>query len=477
MRTTLLILSTILVTTLATARQLPTFPPATTVLGQTGTNSALAPTPPTASSLAAPSAVVVDPTTGKVFVADTANHRVLRYPSYASLLTGAPAEYAFGQPNLTTNATAPVSPTSLLRPTGVWIDSTRRLWVADTDHNRVVVFANATSRTDAAPAATVTLGQPDLSSATPTTTITGMTAPRGLTIDATGRLWVADTGNNRVLEFEAATSLATGAPATGVLGQATYDTSAPRADQLGLRAPAAVSVDATRTLWVADTGNHRILGYPSAGTISDGTNAARVIGQPDFNVTIPGTTDRKLSSPTGVFADGRNNLWVLDGGNSRALRYSDLAPLNNGAPASILVGQPNFTTDDPALEARRLDHPLTGIFVDPADDIWIGDTGNNRVLRFGQIDSEIPKIQAKGKRKARTRRGRITLQGTASDDTAVTQVLIKIKGKRALRPATGTDFWKTTVRLKRGKRNVFKAIAYDAVGNRSTPAKVIRIRR
>ncbi len=470
---------TLVLTTLTplAARQLPTFPPATTVLGQTDSNSATAVSPPTAATLDAPSAVVIDPTTGKVFVADTANNRVLRYASYDTLLTAAPAEYVFGQTSPTANATSPASATSLAGPTGLWIDRGNRLWVADTGNNRVVLFRFAATRGDDNPAAVVPLGQPNLATASPTTSISGMNAPTGLTVDATGRLWVADSGNNRVLEFESSSTLATAAPATGVLGQATFDTSAPRSDQLGLLDPVGVSVDSTGTLWVADRGNHRVLGYPSAGTISDGTNAARVIGQTDFNVTTPGTTATAFSSPSGVFADGTNNLWVLDGANSRALRFSGLASLNNGAPASILVGQSNFSNDGTALGARRLDTPFLGLFVDPAGDIWIGDTGNNRVLRFGQIDSEIPQLTVKGRRKAGTKRARVVLRGTASDDTAVTQVLIKIKGKRALRPATGTDTWRTTVRLRRGRRNVFKPFAYDALGNRSLPNRVIRIRR
>ncbi|MGC1480311.1 MAG: NHL repeat-containing protein [Chthoniobacterales bacterium] len=461
----------------AAAREIPNFPPASVILGQPSGTSDTAVFPPTTRSLANPSGVAIDPQTGRVFVADTTHHRVVRYANFAALTTGAPATFAFGQTDLTTAVTG-TSASRLNAPTGIWLDASGRLWVADSGNHRVLMFRSAASRVDAAPAADLVLGQPSFGPANSATSVSGMSSPSGLTVDATDRLWVADTGNNRVLEFESASALTSGAPATGVIGQSTFDDADPRSDQLGLSDPLGVAVDSARTLWVADSGNHRVLGYPSAGTVSNGTNAARVIGQPDFNVTTAGTSASRLTAPSGLFADQKQNLWVIDGGNHRALRFAGLASLNNGAPASSLIGQPDFASTATRLSPFHLDHPGIGIVIDPSLDVWLADTGSNRVLKFANVDSEIPTIQARGRKKVKTRRRRLTLRGTASDDTAVTQVLIKVRGQRGLRVATGTNSWNKRIRLKgRSRRIVAKAFAFDAVGNRSRAARKIFVRR
>ena len=83
------------------AAQVPNFAAANLVLGQPNFTTAALPGSPTATSLDEPSAMVVDPRSGKVFVADTDNNRVLRYASATSLANGADAEFVFGQTSLT----------------------------------------------------------------------------------------------------------------------------------------------------------------------------------------------------------------------------------------------------------------------------------------------------------------------------------------------------------------------------------------
>src|ERR1700712_838385 len=75
--------------------------PASLVLGQSDfiTNTAAT----TQSGMNIPSGVAIDPTSGKVFVADNKNNRVLRFASIATLVNGAPAESVFGQPDFTTS--------------------------------------------------------------------------------------------------------------------------------------------------------------------------------------------------------------------------------------------------------------------------------------------------------------------------------------------------------------------------------------
>jgi sugar lactone lactonase YvrE len=300
-----------------------------------------------------------------------------------------------------------------------------------------------------------------------------MNQPGGLCIDTAGRLWVADSGNNRVLRFDNAATKVNGADADGVLGQQNFDTSDPGIRNQQLNDPSGVTVDAMGTLWVADRINDRIFGYPSAATISNGTNAARVLGQPDFNTTTGGLTASKVDGPWAVFADNANNLWVVDGNNMRVLRYANLSSIENGKPASTVIGQADYVSNVMATSARNLYNPR-GVFVQPDGTLWVADLTNGRALRFATADSEAPIVTINGRRKITTKKTRVIVRGTASDDTGVTQVILRSPTKPAF--ATGTTVWKRTIRLKKSRTNV-SAYAYDATGEVSAPAKVVIIRK
>jgi streptogramin lyase len=222
------------------------------------------------------------------------------------------------------------------------------------------------------------------------------------------------------------------------------------------------------------------MGFPSAATISNGANGARILGQPDYNAgsTMAGISSSAISGPTGLFIDAAGNLWVLDEGNNRVLRFANIKSIDNGKPASSVVGQADFTGSLAGLDARRLDtadaNNAPGIFVPPDGSLWISDLNNHRVLRYATADSEPPSLSIKGKHKATTTKARFVVRGTASDDTGVRSVTIQVGRKQ--KPAVGTTVWKKPVKLVPG-RNVVKAFAIDTTGKTSPIAKVILIRK
>src|SRR6185436_8844915 len=94
-----------------------------------------------------------------------------------------------------------------------------------------------------------------------------LNAPQAVAIDATvrpPRLYVADTGNHRVLGWRDASSFANGAPADVILGQPNRFGASPNSPSvaLGLLQPSGVAVDPAGNLYVADTGNNRVLRFP-----------------------------------------------------------------------------------------------------------------------------------------------------------------------------------------------------------------------
>lgn len=465
------VLPLLLAPAVVTAGEILTFPAADLVLGQANFTSSVETNPPGSTSLADVGDIIRDPFSGKVFVADTENNRVLRYRNPATLANGGAAEFAFGQANLTSRVSG-TSASSNSGPSGLALDSAGRLWVADPDNNRVLRFNAAVSTTTNAPGASLVLGQPNFTSggAAMPPTASSMNSPFGLHFDAAGRLWVVDSGNHRILRFDNPDSLSNGAAADAVLGQSSFVTSASGGGASALNSPLDLAVDSTGTLWVADTGNHRILGFPSAATLPNGSPATRILGQRGFASVDAGLSASRLNGPTGVFAVG-DSLWVLDSANHRALRFFPLAGLADGAAAMTVVGQPDFTTAASSIvDERHFSSPFMGIFVDLEGALWVSDPAARRLLRFDSEESARPRITIRGRSRFSTRKGKVTVRGTAFADTSLVSTRV-VAGKRRP-PVVGLERWSTRVRLKPGKNSI-RATAVDALGKTSRPERLV----
>jgi sugar lactone lactonase YvrE len=311
---------------------------ASLVLGQPDFTSAVGAT--TASGIRHPSSVVVDRTNGKVYIAETGNNRVLRFASGAALVNGAAAEGVLGQPDFTSSS--PDTTASRMRyPLSVAIDNTGRLWVADSSNNRVLRFDSAASKPNGAPADAV-LGQLDFTSAIQATTASHMFFPGGVAVDSSGYLWVADELSSRVLRFDDAANKLNGAPAEAVLGQPDFSNSAAATTASAMYQPTAVAMDSAGRLWVADSNNNRVLRFDSAAGKPNGAAADGVLGQPDFTSSAAATTASAMNTPGGVAVDSANRLWVAEGTNNRALRFDDpiIPTITWANPAAITYGTP-----------------------------------------------------------------------------------------------------------------------------------------
>jgi sugar lactone lactonase YvrE len=164
-------------------------------------------TPPSNATLCGPHGLAPDSTNANLFIADTTNNRVLRWPYSATTGPAAVANVVVGQPDFTHNSSNTVDATGLCGPAAAAIDKSatpNHLWVVDTTNNRVLGYtAAATFATYSA--ATIVIGQPDFYSAicNQGTGVSSKTlcAPNAAAVDATGNLYVADGNNNRILEY------------------------------------------------------------------------------------------------------------------------------------------------------------------------------------------------------------------------------------------------------------------------------------
>jgi hypothetical protein len=209
--------------------------------------------------------------------------------------------------------------------------------------------------------------------------------PRGAALMADGALWVADTGHHRLLGWPELPR-SDGEGAQWLIGQPHFQAEGRNAH--GPVGAASVNVPTGvcacgEGMAVADAWNHRVLIWHRAPRSSH-VPADVVLGQSDFasgqiNRGAPAPTAQSLYWPYGVYWDG-SHLWVADTGNRRVLRYRGL-PQTHGAAAELVLGQPGFDTRDE--NAGRLDH--ASMRWPHAVTHWQGhlcvaDAGNNRIL-------------------------------------------------------------------------------------------------
>ncbi|MBI4871386.1 MAG: NHL repeat-containing protein, partial [Candidatus Riflebacteria bacterium] len=288
---------------------------------------------PSAGTLNAPGGVAV--TGNRLIVVDSGNNRVLIYNNYTALpATGGQASVVLGQPNFQSTVadwTGVPSALGLDNPRGVVVIQ-NKLLVSDRGNSRILVWDPVPLTTTGAG---LVIGQHDFTGQAINRTGTGdptalsLALPTGLGTDGI-RLFVADTGNERVLAFFAVPG-AVDTPASGVLGQIDLQSGAgSRATTEGtLKAPTAVAAGGTR-LFVADSDNNRVVVYNNPPQVlwTNGPAYVDMVGQAygtdkDPNNTVSGVRDAfSMSSPssvatTSLASSGR--IWILDKDNSRLM--------------------------------------------------------------------------------------------------------------------------------------------------------------
>ena len=182
-------------------------------------------------------------------------------------------------------------------PQGVAIDAQGNTYVADGGANTVIEF----------PAGATTGGTPV---STGTLTLSG---PGGVAVDGIGNVYIADTGNNRIVEVPVL---------KGVRASASSSALSISAGSVALKSPGGVAVDGIGNVYIADTGNNRIVQVPNvSGTLSTSAAAAYGTG---------------LSAPLALTVDLNGNVFIADTGNGVVERLAP--PLASGTQLNVVTG-------------------------------------------------------------------------------------------------------------------------------------------
>jgi hypothetical protein len=336
--------------------------------------------PITASALNAPGAIAM---LGNRFaVSDTGASRVLVWNAAPGSRTDAPA-IALGQPNFTSYGPFgnTASSTSMCSPNSIHSDGTR-FFVGEQCHNRVTVW-NALPTATQQPA-DVVLGQMDMTgSMSNAGGVSGSSLFGRQSVHSDGtRLFVADEANHRVLIWNAMPTMNRKA-ADLVLGQANLNANTENSggvNATSLARPSGITVSGTKVI-VADSSNGRILIWNTIPT-TDRATADVVLGQPNMTTGTPATSvsAQTLNLPTNLHVDASGRLYVADTGNNRIL-YWNTIPTMNQAPADGVIGQPNMMSalaNNGGLGARTLEGPSA--IMSSGQLLYLSDSGNDRML-------------------------------------------------------------------------------------------------
>ena len=381
---------------------------ATRLYGQGGSFTSCLPndiaSTPNADSLALPMGLALDGS-GDLYVADTQNNRVLRYPAGSTT-----AEAVYGQGGSFTTGDANkggvVSADTLNTPSGLAADSSGNLYVSDTASNRVLYYPAGSTT------ATAVYGQGG--SLTSNTTNNGgisansLAYPFGLALDSFGSLFVVDTGNNRVLKYYA-TSVNPGTPSMEMTGNGNpitngADTPSPtNGTDFGNTVYPLGTFSHTFTILNSGTANLNLTDYALV-TVS-GSNAG------DFSVTVlpstpigPGFSWTTFTVQFAPSALGTRSAVVNIGSDDSDNNPFSFAIQGTGIPASRttavrVYGQGGSMTsgipNNGGLNAASLYFPI-GVAVDGSGGLYVAEDGNNRVLYIPAGNTTATRVYGQG---------------------------------------------------------------------------------
>ena len=304
---------------------------------------------------------------GGFYLSDTKHHRV-RVVSSTGVLS---AFAGTGQPGLS-GEQLPALTAMLAGPTGLAVDGGGRLFIADTLNHRVrLVGAGGKIRTFAGSTRGNSGENVDAKTAQ-------LDTPLGIATDATGGLYIADSANHKV-RYVTPNGIITRFAGSGTAGSA--GVGGPRL-AVQLSSPAGVAVGPDGQVYIADTGNHRVLRIDNAGIVH---LAAALSGGAEYVI--------ELDAPTGVALNAEGDLFIADSGSGNMVAIGDRRPFMRALP---LAGN-GLPTYNGEVHTDPLDAGLAAPFavaLDAAGGLLITDTGNQRVRRLaidypaGDVDGD-----------------------------------------------------------------------------------------
>jgi trimeric autotransporter adhesin len=256
----------------------------------------------------------------------------------------------------------------LYSPEGVAIDASGNIYIADTGNSRIRIVTKSTGIISTAAG----IGSPGYSGDGGIATSAALNYPYGVAIDASGNIYIADADNYRIRMVTKSTGIISTVAGTGSSG---YSGDGGIATSAALSYPYGVAIDASSNIYIADTHNHRIrMVTKSTGIIST------VAGTVSYGYSGDGglATSAALNLPRGVAIDASGNIYVADAGNNRIRMVTK----STGIISTVAgTGSYGYSGDGGLATSAALNYPY-GVAIDASGNIYIADTHNHRIRMF-----------------------------------------------------------------------------------------------
>ncbi|MFN9895784.1 MAG: InlB B-repeat-containing protein [Acidobacteriota bacterium] len=290
---------------------------------------------------------------GNLYIADAENHRVRRVGPDGTVVTVAGSGGI-----LYSGDGGPATAATLYRPSGLAIDGTGNLYIADTFNDRIRMVAPGGSITTVAGGGTSPVDGVAATAAR-------LVLPSAIVVDGSGNLYLSD-ASNRVRRVS-------GGVITTVAGTGVYGTGGDGGSALAaqLAGPTGLAVDSAGDLYVAD--GSRVRRFRPGGTI---TTVAGSLTPGSGGDGGPATA-AGLNFPTGLAAGAAGGLFIADSGNHRIREVNPSGSIRTVAG----TGLAGFSGEGGEAVAAALYDPR-GVIVDGQGRVFVADSRNQRVRRF-----------------------------------------------------------------------------------------------
>jgi sugar lactone lactonase YvrE len=312
---------------------------------------------------------------GNIYIADRDNYRIRKVTASTGVISTVAGNGNGGDGSAAITA-------SLNYPTGIALDGSGNIYIADAGSHKIRKITVSTGIISTVAGNGIGTYGGDGSSATSAS----LYNPRGVAVDDSGNVYIADCENQRIRKVTALTGIISTIAGNGTFGPGGDGNLATWAN---LKSPYGVLVDSLGNVFIADAGNQRIRKVTaSTGIISTiaGTGFSGFSGD-----NIAATLTR-LNGPGGIAFDGAGNFYIADASNDRIRKVT----VSTGIISTVAGnGNAAYGGDGNSATSASLSSP-NGVAIDGSGNIYIADQYNNRIRKINTSTGIISTVAGNG---------------------------------------------------------------------------------
>lgn len=331
----------------------------------------------TFAKIGSPRAVFVD-AAGNIYVPDANNDVIRKVTASTGIISTIAGTGVTGY----SGDGGPATAAKICAPIGISVDGSGNIFFADNCNGTIRKITASTGKISTV----CGNGQPGYAGDYGPATAGMLYYPDGICMDATGNIYIADNGNERVRMISASSGIIT---TVAGFAQGGYGGDGTSASLSMLNDPQAVAVDTAGNIYIAEWQNNRIRKITkSTGNI----NTVAGIGTGGFSGDGGPALTAQLFNPTGVAVDKAGNIYISDLNNYRIRKVAK----STGIITTIAgTGVGGYSGDGGAASSAKINDPY-GMCLDTAGNLYFADNGNNVVRKISKATGNISTVAGSG---------------------------------------------------------------------------------